>query len=91
MNDFSDDFLNDYQDKISWFVISHSNKFDKRKIRRFQDQIKWNILCENKSFPMDVDFIREFQDKVDWRFLKRNINLTDEVENEFNEFFNNNY
>lgn len=38
----------------------------------FQEYINWEKFCENRSFPMDIDFIEKFDHILNWEKLSAN-------------------
>lgn len=60
----SEDFIREFQNKVSWYLISKYQKLSEDFIREFQDKVYWDCICRYQN--LSEDFIREFQDKVSW-------------------------
>jgi hypothetical protein len=59
----SEDFIEDFQDKINWYLISRYQQLSENFIKEFQDKVNWNLIsiCQNFS----NEFLQEFSDKID--------------------------
>ena len=82
----SEDFIQEFQDKVDWGYISMFQKLSEDFIREFQDKVYWyNISTYQK---LSESFIRDFQDKVRWYFISKHQKLSNEFIDEFKDRLN---
>ena len=77
----SEEFMNEFQDKVNWRLISTYQKLSESFIRKFQDKVDWHRISEWQD--LSEDLIREFQDKVDWYWISIYQKLSEDFINEF--------
>jgi len=65
----SEDFIEEFQDKVDWRFISKYQTLSESFIEKFQDKVHW----ENISYyqKLSESFIEKFQDKVYWYNISR--------------------
>src|SRR5690606_28635474 len=63
----SEEFIREFQDKVSWIDISHYQKLSEDFMRKFQDKINWACISHKQN--LSEEFIKEFQDEVDWYYI----------------------
>ena len=81
----SEDFIREFQDKVSWRQISRYQKLSEEFIREFQDKVNWpKVSCYQK---LSEDFIREFKHRVYWNNISAYQYLTKEFKEEFLEWW----
>ena len=56
--------IEQFQDKVNWYNISHSQKLSEQFIENFQDKVDWTYISHSQK--LSEQFIEKFQDKVDW-------------------------
>ena len=74
-NKLSEKFIEKFQDKVDWDLISEYQKLSECFIRKFQNKVSWDDIsaCQKLS----EDFIEEFQDKVEWFFISQHQKLSE--------------
>ena len=77
----SEEFMNEFQDKVNWCLISTYQKLSESFIREFQDKVDWHRISECQA--LSEDLIREFQDKVDWHWISIYQKLSEDFIREF--------
>ena len=77
----SEDFIREFQDKVSWDCISKYQNLSESFIHEFQDKVDWNLISIYQK--LSEDFIHEFQDKVDWLGISTYQKLSESFIREF--------
>ena len=63
-NTLSEEFIEEFADKVNWYCISVHQKLSESFIRKHADKVNWSAISSTQT--LSEDFIREFQDKVVW-------------------------
>ena len=68
----SEKFIEKYQDKINWNLISKNQnvKLSESLIEKYQDKINWNNISEYQL--LSENFIKKYQDKINFSLLLKN-------------------
>ena len=66
----SEDFIREFQDKVSWYWISECQKLSEDFILEFQDKVHWCRDWILKYQKLSNEFIEEFKDRLDLSELK---------------------
>lgn len=87
------EFVNQYKDKLNWYVISNNSKLPFDFIDKFHNELIWDILFETIDFPADllekyknksdINTIIDLQNNIPEDFLLSNINYLDDKWNIF--------
>lgn len=87
----TEDFIQEYEGKIHWVLLSENNKVNwtKNLIRKYQDKIDWYSLS-NLNYCWGIDIIEKFQEYWNWDNLSRNtqIEWTNEIILKFKDKWN---
>jgi len=65
----TEEFIKEFQNKISWWAVSSYQVLSEDFIREFQDKVDWDII----SFSQDLSesFIVEFKYELDWECISQ--------------------
>lgn len=74
-NQFSEDFLREFQEQFDWNCISETQNMSESFIREFKDKICWFWVSGDDM--MSEDFIIEMKDYVDWNRISKNQKLSE--------------
>ncbi len=61
----SEDFIIEFQDKLSFYIISREQTLSEDFIIKFQDKVNWSHISQYQK--LSEDFIWEFRDKLHWK------------------------
>lgn len=64
---FSEEFLEYYQNKLNWDLISRYQKLSEEFIRKHKDKVNWNNITRFQV--LSDEFKYEFKDYVDWYLI----------------------
>lgn len=67
----SEDFIREFQNKISWYDISYFQKMSEDFIREFQDKVDWFSISLNEKLQVSDKFCEEFDNKLYDNFVWR--------------------
>ena len=85
----TEDFIQEFKDKVDWFSISRYPHLSEDFIRKFADKVDWYYISAYQS--LSEDFIREFQDRVAWDWVVKYQPLSEDFIREFKDKVNWNY
>ena len=85
----TEDFIQEFKDKVDWFSISRYPHLSEDFIRKFADKVDWYYISAYQS--LSEDFIREFQDRVAWDWIVKYQPLSEDFIREFKDKVNWNY
>ena len=80
-NVLSEEFIREFQGKLSWGAISEFQKLSEGFIREYKDKMFWYNVSKHQK--LSEDFIREFQPTIRWVAVSEFQNLTDDFIIEF--------
>jgi hypothetical protein len=60
----SEEFIREFQDKLSWWRISYHQTLSEDFIREFKDRVDWEGISKKQT--LSDDFLEEFEDKIVW-------------------------
>jgi hypothetical protein len=75
----SEDFIEEFQNKISWAWISNKQKLSKNFIRKYQNRIHWFFLSLNRNVTNDI--VIQFRDKLDLDYMVEKGRITKRFRN----------
>ena len=58
----SEDFIDEFKDKVDWFCISKYQHLSEDFIREFKNDVEWLYISEYQH--LSKEFIEEFKDKI---------------------------
>jgi len=71
----SDEFIEDFQDKIVWESFWCFNETPEKYVEKYLDKVEWKKLSKNSNLSEKI--IEKYSDKVDWREISvHNLNLS---------------
>jgi len=73
--------IKEFQDKVNWYYISHSQTLSEEFIREFKDNVNWVNISSSQT--LSEEFIREFKDNVNWYIISYTQTLSEEFIREF--------
>ena len=85
----TEDFIQEFKDKVDWFSISRYPHLSEDFIRKFADKVDWYYISAYQC--LSEDFIREFQDRVAWDWIVKYQPLSEDFIREFKDKVNWNY
>ena len=62
--DLSDEFIEQYADKLNWTALCYNQIISENILRKFKDKVNWETVCGGQI--LSLEFIREMADYVDW-------------------------
>ena len=76
-------FLNKYQYKVNWDIISSRryHHLNEQFIIKYQDKVDWPTISREQI--LSEDFIRKFKDKVDWFLISKHQRFSEDFIREF--------
>ena len=77
----TDEFIREFQDKVSWSNLSEHQKLSESIMREFEDKIIWGYISMAQS--LSEEFIREFQHLLNWNRVSICQTLSDKFLIEF--------
>ena len=78
---FSEDFIEEFQDRLNWIHISKYQVLSADFMRRFQNRINWYEVSRCRR--LSDKFMREFQDMLYWRTISYHQKLSEDFIREF--------
>ena len=85
----TEDFIQEFKDKVDWFSISRYPHLSEDFICKFADKVDWYYISAYQC--LSEDFIREFQDRVAWDWIVKYQPLSEDFIREFKDKVNWNY
>ena len=85
----TEDFIQEFKDKVDWFSISRSPHLSEAFIRKFADTVDWSYISAYQC--LSEAFLREFQDRVAWDWIVKYQPLSEDFIREFKDKVNWNY
>ena len=85
----TEDFIQEFKDKVDWFCISRYSHLSEDFIRKFADRVDWYYISAYQH--LSENFIREFADRVAWDWIVKYQPLSEEFIREFKDKVNWNY
>ena len=80
-NTLSEEFIEEFADKVNWYCISVHQKLSESFIRKHADKVNWSAISSTQT--LSEDFIREFQSKVSWNSISVFQKLSEDFIREF--------
>lgn len=74
---FSEEFLNEYKEKLNINTITFRFQLSKDFIRKNNEILNWRTISYTQS--LSEEFIDEFEDRIDWEYLSMNSYLTKDM------------
>ena len=74
---FSEEFLNEYKEKLNINTITFRFQLSKDFIRENIEILNWRTISYTQS--LSEEFIDEFEDRIDWEYLSMNSYLTKDM------------
>jgi len=78
----SEEFIEKFQDKVNWNLISACQKLSEKFIKKFQDNVDWVRI--SKYQKLSEEFIEKFQDKVNWALISKYQKLSESFIKKYN-------
>ena len=80
----TEDFVNKYMDVIMshddpdyiWEIISHNIKLSNEFIDKFNQQIRWDMIIENKLSP---EILYKYQDRINWKTASKTQKIPEDL------------
>jgi len=66
---FSESFIEKYQDKMNWNLISQYQILSEPFIKKYKDRVNWKFISECQK--LSESFIERHKDKVDWNYISQ--------------------
>ena len=85
----TEDFIQEFKDKVDWTCISRYPHLSEDFIRRFADRVDWYYISAYQC--LSENFIREFADRVAWGWIVKYQQLSEDFIREFKDKVNWNY
>ena len=82
----TEDFIQEFKDKVDWFSISRYPHLSEDFIRKFADKVDWYYISAYQC--LSEDFIREFQDRVAWDWIVKYQPLSEDFIRKFKDKVN---
>ena len=82
----TEDFIQEFKDKVDWFSISRYPHLSEDFIRKFADRVDW--YCISAYQYLSENFIREFADRVAWGWIVKYQQLSEDFIREFKDKVN---
>ena len=80
-NTLSEEFIEEFADKVNWSTISYAQTLSEDFIRKFQHKMDWYYISAFQK--LSEDFIREYQHKVNWYGISMCQKLSEDFMREF--------
>ena len=74
---FSEEFLNEYKEKLNLNTITLRFQLSKDFIRENIELLNWKTISSTQA--LSEEFIDEFEDEIDWEYLSMNSYLTKDM------------
>lgn len=74
---FSEEFLNEYKEKLNLDTITLRFQLSKDFIRENIELLNWKTISSTQT--LSEEFIDEFEDEIDWEYLSMNSYLTKDM------------
>jgi len=82
-SELSEEFLEEFQDKICWVTVSSTYDLSQNFIDKFEHKIHWDMLSMLKE--LTEDFMRENEERINWINISACQNLSEKFIYEFRE------
>jgi len=76
-NSLSENFIEEFQDRLGWFEISRMQILSEDFIRRYKDDVYWNYISSYQN--LSGDFILEFAKRLDMDKVLRNYPIPEKI------------
>jgi hypothetical protein len=78
---FSEDFIEKFQDKVNWSYISCRQVLSKEFIDKFQDKVNWFFIAYSQD--LSDKFVNKYRDRLDIEKVneRRNKRIREALEN----------
>jgi len=77
----SEDFIQEFKDKVDWEYISCYQILSEDFIREFINRIHWDGISYYQQ--LSEEFVQEFKNEVDWEYISRYQKLSSKFIDEF--------
>ena len=64
--------LEQYADKLDWFILSKNKNIDKCFLSKYADYVDWNAISANHNLIWSREFIEAHSDQINWQVLSEN-------------------